>query len=408
MSVALLSLPKTPLSKITTLLRREGISITISSAEWENSLIDISEETGKVVLIVESHGIAEVVDRIKEVLGEKRKLILCCPQQSNANYELLADLGVDEFITPQSWSSYHIAERILGQLIIEGEIETTGLGKLCGATTVMREIYEEIQTVAALSDPILILGETGTGKNVVAYEIHRLSGRGGNFITLNCSEFNPELIESELFGHSKGSFTSAKTERQGLLLESGTGTVFLATNRDVESEIEKGVFRHDLYERISGFTLQLPALRGKLADIPLLFNLFLKEYCEEYNKEIHLPPTSLDALFGYSWRGNARELRAFVRNLSAHAVMAEDKFYISPLRIAETISGRKVKINAGNSIIFDPATETLEDVLTKAENNYFRILLDLTGDDREKAIQLSGLSKSTFYEKIKRLTKRAY
>jgi len=355
----------------------------------------------------------------------------------------LSDLGVNEFVTPKSWSSYHIAERILGQLVIEGEIETTRLGKLHGATRVMRDLYAEIQTVANLSDPVLILGETGTGKDVVAGEIHRLSKRNGKFIALNCSEFSPEIVESELFGHSKGSFTGAGFERKGLLLESGSGTVFLdeigelpmplqskllrviedkkirpvganswieiksrfilATNRNIEEEIEKGNFRQDLFERISGFTLKLPALREKLADVILLFNLFLTEYCDEYNKSINIPPNSLDAIFNYSWKGNVRELRALVRNLSAHSVLTEDKLYISPLRIAETISQRIAKDNIGNSIIFDPPTETLMDVLLKTEYAYFKILLDMTGENRDKAIKLSGLSKSTFYAKLKHL-----
>jgi DNA-binding NtrC family response regulator len=446
MSIALFSSKTLPLPEVTTLLVREGITISEEHADWENSGIRVLDKTQKVILISENHGIAEVIDRTRSVLGDNRKLILCCPHQSNANYELLSNLGVNNFITPKSWSSYHIAERILGQLIIEGEIEITHLGQLHGATHIMRELYAEIQTIANLSDPVLILGETGTGKDVVAKEIHRLSNRGGKYIALNCSEFSQDIIESELFGHAKGSFTGANSERRGLLMESGPGTVFLdeigelpmtlqskllrviedkkvrpvgannwidikcrfilATNRDIEKEIESGNFRQDLFERIGGFSLQLPALREKMADILLLFNLFLKEYCEEYNKVIYAPPNSLDNLFNYSWKGNVRELRAFARNLAAHSIASEDKLFLSPLRIAETISQRTNKEGKGSSFVFNPEIETLEEVLQKVETNYLKELLELTGKNREKAIELSGLSKSTFYERIKSISKR--
>lgn len=445
MSIALFSSPTIPLTEIIVLLRHEGLTVTTSSSNLENETFHLASDTHKAVLISENHGVAEVVDKINNVLGNQRKLILCCPYQSNANYELLSSLGVSEFITPKSWSSYDIAERIFGHLILEGEIENKNLGKLYGATRVMRELYNEIQTIAGLSDPILILGETGTGKDVVAGEIHRLSQREGKFIALNCSEFSPEIVESELFGHSKGSFTGAGFERKGLLLESGHGTVFLdeigelpmtlqskllrviedkkvrpvgsntwveikcrfvlATNRHLEKEIERGNFRQDLFERIGGFLLQLPPLRNKLADILLLFHLFLKEYCDEYNKSIHIPPNSLDQLFSYSWKGNVRELRALVRNLSAHSVADENKLFISPLRVSEAISQRTIKEDKGNSVVFDPATETLEEVLQRVETKYLKELLELTKKNREKAIELSGLSKSTFYEKIKPIIK---
>jgi DNA-binding NtrC family response regulator len=446
MSVAIFSSPTIPLSEVVMLLEREDIAVSDYSLELEKDDLQISEGVQKIILIFEDHGVAEDIEKIKNISGGHRKLILCCPHQSNANYELLVNLGVDDFITPKTWSSYHIAERILGHLIIEGEIQPTNLGRLYGATRVMRNLYEEINTIAELSDPVLILGETGTGKDVVAGEIHRLSKRDGKYIALNCSEFSYDIIESELFGHAKGSFTGAGNERKGLLLESGAGTVFLdeigelpmplqskllrviedkkirpvgsnnwldikcrfvlATNRNIEKEIEAKHFRQDLFERISGFTIQLPALREKMADVILLFNLFLEEYCNEYNKIVYTTPNSLDQLFNYSWKGNIRELRALVRNLAAHSVAAENKFFISPLRITETISQRTIKEDKGRSISFDPATETLEKVLLRVETRYLRELLELTGSNRERAIELSGISKSTFYDKIKKATNR--
>lgn len=445
MSVALLSSQTIPLSEITSLLKKEGVIVSDFFSDLTVETFQFKDETKTAVLIFESHGVAEIVDRIRNLLGTERRLILCCPLQSNANYELLSNLGADEFITPKTWSSYDIAERILGCLITKGAVEPINLGKLYGATRVMREIYGEIATIAELSDPILILGETGTGKDVVAGEIHRLSKRKGKYIALNCSEFSQDIIESELFGHAKGSFTGAAAERAGLLQESGAGTVFLdeigelpmplqskllrvvedkkvrpvgankwidincrfilATNKNIEDEIESGNFRQDLYERIGGFTLYLPSLREKMADVLLLFDIFLKEYCDEYKKEIQVPPNALDQLFNYSWKGNVRELRAFVRNLSAHSDAQDGKLYISPLRINETIFRRAGKEEKDNTVSFDPATETFDEVRLKVENKYFKELLELTGENREKAIRLSGLSKSTFYEKLKNLKK---
>lgn len=443
MSIALFSFQNLPLSEITSLLRGEGINVSEIFLEKLSDNFEFIHQPEKVILIFDKHGMAETVERIRHLLENDKKLTVCCPQQSNANYELLKGLGVDGFISPKSWSSFHIVDRILGQLIVEGYIEKKRLGRMHGATCSMQEIYNEISTVAPLADPVLILGETGTGKELVAGEIHRLSKNEGKFITLNCSEFSPEIVESELFGHAKGSFTGAGFERKGLLLESGAGTVFLdeigelpstiqskllrvieekkirpvganhwvdikarfvlATNRNLEKEIQTGNFRQDLFERIRGFTISLPPLRERLADILLLFNLFLEEYCNEYKKIIRVPPNSLDPLFTFKWTGNIRELRSVVRNLAAHAVSTEDGLYISPLRLVEMTSQKTSKKNLLNSIEFDPATETLDDVLRRTEVSYLQSLLNLTENNKEKAIKLSGISRSTFYEKIKPL-----
>lgn len=444
MSIALFSFQTLPLSEIATLLRSEGIVVSETFLENLNDNLEFSQKLEKAILIFHKHGVAETIERIRHIFEIDKKLIVCCPQQSTANYELLMNLGVDEFISPKSWSSFHIVERILGQLIVEGDIERKRLGRMHGATRAVREIYDEISTVAPLADPVLILGETGTGKELVAGEIHRLSKREGKFIALNCSEFSSEIVESELFGHTKGSFTGAGGERKGLILESGAGTVFLdeigelpisiqskllrvieekkirpvganhwidvkarfllATNRNLEEEIQRGNFRQDLFERIRGFTISLPALRERLADILLLFNLFLEEYCNEYNQIVRITPNSLDPLFTYKWAGNVRELRSVVRNLAAHAVSTEDGLYISPLRLLEMTSKKTFKKNLMNSVKFDPTTETLDEVLHRTEIIYLQSLLGITENNKERAIKLSGVSRSTFYEKIKPLT----
>jgi DNA-binding NtrC family response regulator len=441
MAVALFSSQTVFLSDVVNILRQEGICVSDYSLKNSEMPMKLSDEVNQIFLIFEEHGVAEIVDNIRNKFGKDRKVTLCCHHQSNANYELLSNIGVNEFITPKLWSSDNIAERILAYLIVEKGVEPINLGNLYGGTLVMRDVYKEIQTISTLSDPILILGETGTGKDVVAKEIHRLSNRQGNYIALNCSEFSQDIIESELFGHTKGSFTGANSDRKGLLLESGSGTVFLdeigelpmplqskllrvieekkvrpvgannwidikcrfilATNRNIEKEIELGNFRQDLFERIGGFCISLPSLREKMADVILLFNLFLKEYCKEYNQEICVPPHSLDSLFNYSWKGNVRELRAFTRNLAAHSIANGDKFFVSPIRMTETINQRIGKEVENTLLDINPLNETLEQVLLKVEIQYLKKLLELTGKNSEKAIELSGLSKSTFYEKKK-------
>jgi len=219
-----------------------------------------------------------------------------------------------------------------------------------GSSPRIREIFQLLEMVAPSEATVLLLGETGTGKELVAQAIHRNSPRAaGPFVVVNCATLPETLLESELFGHERGSFTGATVRKEGRFLVAHRGTVFLdeigelspliqakilrvlqarefepvgsnrtqkvdvriitATNRDLETMVREGRFRDDLYYRLNVFPLVLPPLRDRLEDLPVLADFFLKKYGEKNRRGvISLAPEALQAFRRYSWPGNIREL----------------------------------------------------------------------------------------------------
>jgi two-component system, NtrC family, response regulator HydG len=219
-----------------------------------------------------------------------------------------------------------------------------------GSSPGIREIFQLLEMVAPSEATVLLLGETGTGKELVAQAIHRNSPRAaGPFVVVNCATLPETLLESELFGHERGSFTGATVRKEGRFLVAHRGTVFLdeigeltlpiqakilrvlqarefepvgsnrtqkvdvriitATNRDLEKMVREGRFRDDLYYRLNVFPLVLPPLRERLEDLPVLADFFLKRYGEKNRREvITLAPEALQAFRRYPWPGNIREL----------------------------------------------------------------------------------------------------
>jgi two-component system, NtrC family, response regulator HydG len=447
MTIALFGSDSVALDGVAALLRVEGVEACCFalSAAMRSRPVDAAIQTG--VLIFPKHGAGEATEKISRLSGTN-SLILCTPQPDNNDRQLLMDLGAAEIITPRSWDAEHIAERVLAQLIVDGLVQPNACGDLCGGTLVMRELYRELEIIAPLPDPALILGETGTGKELVAREIHRLSARREKFVAVNCGELSLELAGSDLFGHKKGSFTGATEARKGLLAEAGRGTVFLdeiaeldlkaqaillrvieekmlrrvgsnevekvearlllATNRDLETECYAGRFRQDLFERIRGFTIEMKPLRERRADIPLLAQHFVAEFNRELEKSLLIPGGTLDCLFEYSWQGNVRELRAALRKAAAFGDSGTISVFHLRQSTARTLrSNRPIPFapskNTGPAIAFDPNIDTWKEFIRRAQAVYFRTLLKVTDGNRERAISLSGLSRSQFYEKLKEI-----
>ena len=229
--------------------------------------------------------------------------------------------------------------------------------QMIGESTPMLEVKDMIEKVAPTNARVLITGENGTGKELVARQLHELSARNhGPFIEVNCAAIPAELIESQLFGHEKGSFTSAIKQKKGDFELADGGTLFLdeigdmslpaqakvlralqenkivrvggekeipvnvrilaATNKNLKSEIEKGNFREDLYHRLSVIVIQVPPLRERKDDIPLLVNNFLEIIAQDMGKPVPtFEPEAMEALKQYQWTGNIRELRNIVERL---------------------------------------------------------------------------------------------
>jgi DNA-binding NtrC family response regulator len=396
------------------------------------------------VLVIPKHGAGELTDIARRALGPARDLILCAPQPDNEDRRLLTSLGATQIITPRTWAAQDVAERVLAQLILDGDIQPNASGKVRGATQVMRKLYRDLALISPLPDPVLILGETGAGKELVAEEVHRLSNRRDKVVAINCGELSVDLAGSDLFGHKRGAFSGSTETRQGLIAEAGHGTVFLdeigeldlraqafllrvleenkvrrvganvaeeiharfilATNRDLEVECEAGRFRQDLFERIRGFTMEVPPLRERRADIPLLVKFFVEQFNEETDRSLHVPDGAVDRLFNYDWVGNIRELRAAVRKAAA---FADKDGAISAVQLLQATMRRRSRGPGAEAkefaVTFDPKSDTWKDFLRRAQAIYFPAVLDAAGGNKDEARKLSGFSTSQFYEKLREL-----
>ncbi len=301
-----------------------------------------------------------------------------------------------------------------------------GYQNIIGKSPKMRRVYELIETVAKTNTTVLIQGETGTGKELVARAIHFASERRNNpFVVVSCVNIPETLLESELFGHEKGSFTGAISTKKGKFEIAHKGTLFLdeigdlpfqlqahllrvlqekeftrigghevikvdvrvisATNKNLLTEVREGRFREDLFYRLNVITIEIPPLRERREDILLLANHFLKKFSEENKKEISgFSKRVVDFFMGYDWPGNVRELENFVE----HAVVVCS---------SKIIDIDDLPISSVSSTIPKYKNKTLEEV----EKAHIESVLDETGWNISKASSILGISRLTLYNKIK-------
>jgi len=295
------------------------------------------------------------------------------------------------------------------------------------------DVLRLAETVAPTESTVLIQGESGTGKEVIARYIHELSSRAErSFASINCGALPESLLESELFGHVKGSFTGAIKDKTGLFAAAAKGTFFLdeigettpatqvkllrvlqhrevipvgatdpvaidvrliaATNRELEEEIRRGAFRTDLYYRLNVIALHLPTLRQRADDIPLLAEHFLDRIAELRKEERKsLSESTLDALVSYLWPGNVRELE----NALERAVLLTPGSSIQPNALPERVTARVSEPLVADRV---PANPTLEAV----ERAYIMWVLQSEGGNKSRAAEVLGIDPSTLYRKLSR------
>ncbi|KAA3606903.1 MAG: GAF domain-containing protein [Calditrichaeota bacterium] len=291
------------------------------------------------------------------------------------------------------------------KLKIESEIR--GLGIFVGNSLKMQELYSAIENASKVNFPVYIHGETGTGKELVAGALHKLSNRNSKpFVVLNCATIPKDLAESELFGHEKGSFTGAISVKRGKFELSNGGTLFLdeigelslelqakflraiqekeitrvggekavkidlrvivATHKNLENEVKKGNFREDLYHRLNVLKIEVPPLRERSEDIPLLANFFLEKLCKDAGKKVAgLTPDSLILLQEQNWSGNVRELE---NTIAKGLVMKKDNLPINPKELGfvqKNQPTKQIRTSESEDFAGDTLDEKLDFVMKK-------------------------------------------
>ena len=310
-------------------------------------------------------------------------------------------------------------------------------GGLLGRSPVMIGLYKEIARVAPTRSTVLIVGDSGTGKELVARSIHQHSTRSsGPFVAVNCGALTETLLEAELFGHVRGAFTGAVGDRKGLWEEATGGTLFLdevgetspafqvkllralqeseirrvgssrstqvdarvlaATNRNLEREVKTGKFREDLFYRLSVVTLRVPALSERRTDIPLLAERFLGLVLDrEGHKQLSLSEETVRTLVAYDWPGNVRELESAIEYAVLHARGNE----IVPDDLPVKLQSDQVRSAARS-----PLSALFEDLpaLDELERRYLLYVLEVAGGNRTRAAEILGIDRRTLYRMIER------
>ncbi len=328
-----------------------------------------------------------------------------------------------------------VERRQLGRqvkLLTEQQSEQSVFGELMGGSPVMLELYDQLQRVAASDATVLITGESGTGKELVARSIHQRSDRAKKpFVAVNCAALSESLLESELFGHVRGAFTDARTDRRGLFVEAEGGTLLLdemgdmplamqvkllraleesrlrplgsdrdvhfdvrllaATHRDLETAIDEGRFREDLFYRINVIPLHLPPLRARGTDVLLLAKHFVTRFANKAQRPIEgIDDAAAERLLAYAWPGNIRELRNVIERaviLTRHNLLTLDDL---PEKIRDY---RSSAVFIGS----DDPTELVP--LAQIELRYIEHVLKSVDNNQSQAAKILGVDRKTLYRK---------
>jgi len=321
---------------------------------------------------------------------------------------------------------------MLPRILMESAIKPVSFDRIVGESQALKEVLREVQKVAPSDISVLIMGESGTGKELIAQSIHRLSSRGSEpFVVVNCAALPPNLIESELFGHEKGSFTGAHEKRTGKFEQADNGTIFLdevgelpldvqvkflrvlqerefepiggkkqkvnvrivaATNRDLDEELAAGRFRMDLYYRLNVFPLYLPPLRERKDDIIPLAYHFLGIYAAKEKKTIdELAPSVITTLLEYSWPGNIRELE----NCMARSVLLADGPVIDSIKLGKATAAPNLA--AANGTIRSMEENEMAHIIAVLESCDWKLY------GKGGAAEILKINASTLHSRMKKL-----
>lgn len=422
------------------ILQLEGYEVT-TAANGKEGLQKLQQESFHVVLsdvkLPDSNGI-ELTEKIKTGWPATEVIVLTAFGTINDGVKAIKS-GAFDYITKGDDNekiiplvSKAMDKALLQQRVQELESKLNnkfGFDRIVGKSAAIIEVIKLAQKVALSDTTVLLLGETGTGKEVFAEAIHQASNRRTkSFVAVNCSAFTKELLESELFGHKAGAFTGATKDKKGLFEEANGGTIFLdeigeldhelqakllrvlesqqflkigdtkpttvnvrilaATNRDLLKECEQNHFRSDLYYRLSVFQITLPALRERKKDIGLLAEYFMSYFAAKVNRQItDLSKTFIEKLEAYNWPGNIRELK----NVIERAVILCDSNELDETLLPYEIQHITAHPNQALSA-FD---------LSSVEKLHIQRVLNHTHGNRAEAARLLNIGIATLYRKLK-------
>lgn len=340
--------------------------------------------------------------------------------------------------------------------LYDAHIDESSADHIVGQSTAMQEIYKAIGRVAPQDVNVLILGESGTGKEMVARAIYHHSQRiQSPFLAINCAALPDTLLESELFGHERGAFTGADRRRIGKFEQVDGGTILLdeigdmssatqakvlrllqdgsfervgsnetiqvdvrviaATNQDFAAMVQQGRFRQDLYYRLKVFTIELPTLRDRAEDIPLLADHFIRTFNRDLKKNVSaVSPDAMELIRQYTWPGNVRELQSAVKFAMVHAVgdritsdclpavcrQLRPDTPARPLYSASSLGEAGDITRMTERLINEGDTDIYRKVHSDVDRTLLRILLDHVGGNQTQAAQLLGISRSTLHARI--------
>ncbi|MHC4176351.1 MAG: sigma-54-dependent transcriptional regulator [Planctomycetota bacterium] len=356
-------------------------------------------------------------------------------QQGAFNYLLKPlDLGQLRAITEKAAESARLRQ---ANVELKRRLdEKFGFEGVVGDSPQMRDVIERLRRIAPTNASVLIEGETGTGKELVAQAIHQNSPRKNKpFVALNCAALSENILESELFGHVRGAFTDASTDRVGKFEYAHGGTMFLdevgdmpmatqikllrvlengeitrvgsndpirvnvrilsATNRNLEETIESGTFRNDLYHRLKVVTIRRPRLVQRSQDIPILIDYFMKQFAAEHGKQLRgMSPAARRKILAYDWPGNVRQLRNVVESMVVvdyDGLLDTDDL---PEELAEPVESPGETSTTSLAVLVGKPLEEVERL-------FIAETLRITGGNREEAAQMLGIGERTLYRKIK-------
>ena len=434
---------------LTFVLKKEGYYVQ----EAENGLAaynKLLEETFDLVItdleMPEMKGI-ELLEEIKKLNIQTSVIIITafgsldtaiCALRSGASDYLLKPVEFDELLI-KIRRLFDVKNLLLENRLLRKEVQRNfDFENIIGKSPAIKKIYEMIQTVAETDTTVLITGKSGTGKELVARALHYNSKRRSKpLIAVNCGTITENLIESELFGHKRGAFTGAISDKEGLVKAADGGTLFLdeiselplqlqvkllrvlqekeytpvgstaavsvnvrfiaTTNRELKEEVTAGRFREDLYYRLNIVEINLPSLKDREEDIPLLADHFLNKYRAEMNKNIKgIEPEAMRALMAYEWKGEIRELENI---LERSVIFCKNDFI--------TIKDLPQVFNSKTGTTDFSKMGSLEESVRKFERDYIYKALENNNFDKEKTADLLKVGLSTLYRKLKELDIKA-